>query len=270
MTDLKQLLEKHGISPNKSLGQNFLHKTDIINSIADASAGTKHALEIGAGPAILTRALCDRFETVTTVEIDRSLKSVTEDMLRDVTNHTMVYADFLKFKLDTLDKDDITVVGNLPYNITGDIITKLLKNRSMFKKAVIMIQKEAAEKLTAPKSTPQYRAISVLSQYFCDIETVLDVTPDCFIPAPKVTSRVITLSFKKGLFEDKQKSADFFMFVHRIFNMRRKLLTAIFQTSDEKEKAKQILHFLGHTDKARGEELTPNEMAAIFTKLYCE
>lgn len=96
-----------------------------------------------------------------------------------------------------MDLPPVTVVGNLPYNITGQIITKLIKNHMLFDKAVIMIQREAAQKLCAEPSQDGYRAISVLAQYFAQITPLFDVTPDCFIPAPHVTSTVVLMEFKK-------------------------------------------------------------------------
>ena len=262
MTDTKELIEKYGIRANKSLGQNFLHKADIINSIADAACVTPHALEIGAGLGVLTRALCERFESVTTVEIDRSLKDVTDESLRGVTNHTMVYADFLRYKTDTL-PDDITVVGNLPYNITGDIVTKLLKNASRIRRAVIMIQREAAEKLSAAPARREYRAISVLTQFYCDISTLCDVSPDSFIPAPSVYSRVLILDFKK----DRDYDPAFSEFVHRVFNQRRKQLASIFKTAEHKESVRKALTSLGVPENARGEELSPDVLYNLYKLL---
>ena len=152
MTDISQLLKRHGIQANKSLGQNFLHKTDIIENIAKNAAGSDCVLEIGAGPGVLSKHLCGSFKKVVTIEIDRSLEPVTREVLEGCKNHTMVYADFLKINLNNiinkyLDLPPVTVVGNLPYNITGQIITKLIKNHALFDKAVIMIQKEAAQKV---------------------------------------------------------------------------------------------------------------------------
>lgn len=264
MTDTKALVEKYGIRANKSLGQNFLHRSDIINSIATAASGGAHALEIGAGLGVLTHALCDRFETVTTVEIDRSLEKVTRDVLSDVSNHTMVYRDFLKYDFCGL-PEKVTAVGNLPYNITGEIIMRLIKNVSRFDKAVVMLQKEAAEKLAACPRDKNYRAISVLTQFYCDITVLCDVSPDSFIPAPNVWSRVIILNFK-----DRRYDARFNEFVHRVFNQRRKLLTSVLQNADEKACAVKILETLGFGDKTRGEELSPDALYQLYRGIYCE
>jgi len=269
MTDTKSLMEKHGIRANKSLGQNFLHKEDILNDIANAVCGANDVLEIGAGLGVLTKKLCERCKNVTTVEIDRSLKNVTDDVLCGITNHTMVYCDFLKFDLNSLNKHKITVVGNLPYNITGEIVTKLFKNHSLFKRAVIMIQKEAALKLCADAGTKEYRAISALTQYFCNITTLFDVAPDSFIPAPHVTSRVIMLDFKDSLTIPPEKQGDFIAFVHRVFSQRRKLLTSIFQNAKQKQDVKQALEKFGFSPTVRGEALTPDSLADLFCEIYC-
>lgn len=268
----RELLEKYGIHANKNLGQNFLHREDIIDEIAACAADAQNALEIGAGLGILTKKLCSSFEKVATIEIDRNLKQVTDEVLADSVNHKMVYADFLHFDLSELDgyfKDEsLNVVGNLPYNITGDIITKLIKNRRRFKAAVVMVQKEVAQKLAAKPKSKQYRAISVLTQVYADISEVTDVSADCFIPAPHVTSCVIRLDFKNGIIP-RDKESDFNMFIHRVFNQRRKFLISIFQNPPQREKARLVLRTLGFTDKSRGEELSPDELCSFYLQMFC-
>ncbi len=271
--DTKELIKKFEIQANKSLGQNFLHKEDILKAIADSAVGTPNVLEIGAGLGVLTHLLCERFEKVITVEIDKKLQQVTAFSLSDVTNHTMVYRDFLKFDFSTLDDyftGEMNICGNLPYNITGDIVTKLLKNHTCFKKAVIMIQKEAAEKLCSLPGDKNYRAISVLTGYFCECIPLFDVSPDCFIPQPHVTSCVIELKVRQELPIPKDKESGFFEFVNRVFSQRRKKLISVFQTSEQKEKAKSILKLLGFDDNTRGEQLTPLQFSELYVNLFCE
>lgn len=261
----RELIDKYGILANKSLGQNFLHREDIIEQIADAASGvTPCAVEIGAGLGVLTRALCDRFKSVTTVEIDRSLEAVTSETLADVNNHTMVYGDFLRIDLASLCDGRVTVVGNLPYYITGDILKKLFKNHRHIKRAVIMVQKEAADKLTAHPRDKQYRAISVMAQHLCNITRVCDVSPDCFIPAPHVTSTVLQLDFKENVTE----TSAFFEFVTRAFNARRKKLTAVFQKGEQKLIAENVLKTLGFSVSARCEELDPTQLYKVYFEIF--
>ena len=273
MTDVSQLLKRHGIKANKSLGQNFLHKTDIIENIAKSAAGSDCALEIGAGPGVLSKYLCGCFKKVVTIEIDRSLEPVTREALEGCNNHTMVYADFLKVSLsDIINKylnlPPVTVVGNLPYNITGQIIAKLIKNHALFDKAVIMLQKEAAQKLCAAPSQDGYRAISVLTQYFTKITPLFDVAPDCFIPPPHVTSSVILMEFKENLPLAASYEGEFISFIHKVFCQRRKLITSVFQTPYEKDKLRRILKSLGLSEKSRGEQLDCSQLSEIFRLLY--
>ena len=261
----RELIDKFGILANKSLGQNFLHRDDIIDAIADAAVGdTDGCVEVGAGLGVLSSALCKRFKKVTTVEIDRSLKEVTEFTLKDAKNHTMVYADFLRVDFNTLADAPVTVVGNLPYYITGDILKKLFKNYKKIKRAVVMIQKEAADKLMASPRDKQYRAISVMAQHLCDISVVCNVSPDCFIPAPHVDSTVICLDFKQNI----PDPADFFAFVTRTFNARRKKLTSVFD-KEQKQTAQQILSRLGFLESARCEELSPEQLFVLYSGIYC-
>ncbi len=261
----RELIEKFNILANKSLGQNFLHRDDIIETISNSAKGkTDDCIEIGAGLGVLSRELCRCFKKVTTVEIDRSLKDVTEYSLRDVNNHTMMYSDFLRVDFASLCEKPVTVVGNLPYYITGDILKKLFKNHNNISRAVVMIQKEAADKLMAPLRDKQYRAISVMTQHLCDISVVCDVSPDCFIPAPHVDSTVICLDFKKG----RENPTEFFAFVTRAFNARRKKLTSVFD-KDQKQKATDALLSLGFSESVRCEELSPDDLYAFYLKTHC-
>lgn len=252
----RELIEKFGIRASKSLGQNFLHRDDILDAIADAAAdGADSVLEIGAGLAVLTKILCERADKVATVEIDRTLERVHEYVLRDTDNHTMVYGDFLRVPLEkpmSMLCGKVNAAGNLPYNITGEIVMRLIKNRRLFENAVVMIQKEAAEKLAA-KSGKQYRAISVLTQYFAEIDTLFDVSPDCFIPAPHVVSRVIRLKFRKSTAIDGRES-EFSAFVHTLFSQRRKQLGSVLKNAPLDEKTRTL----------RAENLSPDEMAELF------
>lgn len=263
----RELIDKYNILANKSLGQNFLHRDDIISDIANAAAGkTDSVIEIGAGLGVLTRALCERFDKVTTVEIDKHLKDVTAQSLSGITNHTMVYADFLRVDFASLAPNPVTVVGNLPYYITGDILKKLFKNHSRISRAVVMIQKEAADKLIAPPRDKQYRAISVMAQHLCRVTPLFDVTPDCFIPAPHVVSTVVLLEF----YENTPDPRGFFEFVTRVFNARRKKLTAVFANAAQKQKAEETLKSLGFLPSVRGEELSPDELYKLYFEIFCD
>lgn len=262
--DSKQLIQKFNISANKSLGQNFLHRDDILDDIASAAFGvTDTAIEIGAGLGVLSKRLCDGFRSVTTVEIDKSLKEVTDFSLIGCNNHTMVYADFLRVNFKELcGGKKVTVVGNLPYYITSDILKKLIKNREYIERAVIMIQKEAADKLIAAPGNKNYRAISVMTGCVCKVTKLFDVSPDCFIPAPHVTSSVVVLDFNHTKIEN-----EFFEFVNTVFCARRKKLTSVLKDQTQKQNAIKTLEQLGFLPSTRAEQLSPKQIYEIFCNL---
>ena len=262
--DSKQLIQKFNITANKSLGQNFLHRDDILDDIANAAFGkTKTAIEVGAGLGVLSARLCGGFDSVTTVEIDRSLKEVTDFTLKDCKNHKMVYSDFLRVDFKELcGGQKVTVVGNLPYYITSDILKRLIKNRGYISRAVIMIQKEAADKLIAEPGNKNYRAISVMAGITCKVTKLFDVSPDCFIPAPHVTSSVVALDFYENEIDSK-----FFEFVNTVFSARRKKLTSVLKGENQKQNAIKTLESLGFNASTRAEQLNPEQIYKIFVNL---
>lgn len=268
MSEITELLSRHGFRADKSLGQNFLTDGNIMNAVAKAAAGGPRALEIGAGPALLTRKLCSVFDSVVTVELDKTLAPVCAEVLEGVTNHRMVYGDFLKCDIGSLfDSFPVTAVGNLPYNLTGEIVTKLLKNHALFDKAVIMVQKEAADKLLSPPGVKSYRAISALCGYFADMERLFDLPPDRFYPQPRVTSAVLVMKFKKGLLIPPEKENGFFRFVRSLFTSRRKMLCSSFQSKEQREKAGAALDRLQVPRNIRAEQLSPALMAKLYLDL---
>lgn len=222
----------------KRFGQNFLVNDEILEKIAELSdlSDDNFILEIGAGHGYLTDKIVNKVKKLVAIEIDRDLVNVLNEKFSELSNIEIISDNFLKFDLNTLKFDDIPlekrkVIGNIPYNITSDIILKLLKENVFEKEAkrnfseiIIMVQKEVAEKIMAKAGSKNYGSISVISQYASNIKELLEVSGKHFYPSPKVDSTVISFKLKD---ENELKANDnktFLRLVHSIFISRRKNL----------------------------------------------
>lgn len=228
------ILAQYHLATAKSLGQNFLRDGAVLQEIADAACPAERILEIGAGIGSLTGLLCQGAGQVVTVEIDRHL----EPLLRaevPYENHAFLWQDILKTDLSQVfGEEPYTVVGNLPYYITTDILMKLLKEIHRWDRAVLMVQREVAVRLLAGPGSKEYRAASVITQALCHGELLFEVPPHCFHPAPHVHSAVLHLTPKT----DRTDGEEFIRFVQAAFAARRKKLTS-----------SQALQQLLHMDK---------------------
>ncbi len=194
-TAVAALLDRHGLSPRRRLGQNFLIDGNILAKIlAAAELGPgDEVLEIGAGLGTLTAALCPRVRRVTAVEQDRGLLGVLEGLARDHPNLRIVPGDVLKMELPDLLSPGGKLVANLPYAAAGTIIFRLLADDPHPHLAVCMLQKEAAERIVAPPGGRRGGVISVLVGARARAEILFRVKPTCFYPPPRVESAVLRL-----------------------------------------------------------------------------
>ncbi len=213
--------------PRKKWGQNFLIDENIVRKILkEANITNKDlVLEIGAGKGILTCKIAQKAKKVIAVEIDKKLCAYLEDYLKTYKNVEVIQADFLKLNLYTIDRDllKIKIIANLPYYITTPIIIKLLKER-VWTEALLMVQKEVAERITASPGEKEYGRLNLIVSYFCDVKLVGSVSPKVFFPPPKVTSTIIKLTLRE---EPRVKvENEFFLFtiIKAAFSKRRKTL----------------------------------------------
>lgn len=272
--DIKALLARHGFHFSKSMGQNFLIEGWVPQQIAE-SAGCGEGvgvLEIGPGIGPLTVQLARRCGKVAAVELDKSLLPVLTETLGGFDNVEIVPGDIMKIDIPALIADKLNsltpiVCANLPYNITTPVITTLLET-GCFKRITVMIQKEVALRICAQPGTHDYGAFSVFCQYHADCERLFDVGPQCFLPAPKVTSSVIQLTPRPKPAEVEDKAA-FFKIVWAAFAQRRKtLLNALSSAYSgvEKDNLRDIITSCGLPEDVRGERLGIPEFARLAKK----
>ncbi|MBD7939329.1 MULTISPECIES: 16S rRNA (adenine(1518)-N(6)/adenine(1519)-N(6))-dimethyltransferase RsmA [Cytobacillus] len=272
----KAILEKHGFSFKKSLGQNFLIDTNILNRIVDHAELTPEsgAIEIGPGIGALTEQLAKRSEKVLAFEIDQRLLPILADTLAPYSNVKIINEDVLKADIiaaiqqEFANIDDLMVVANLPYYVTTPIIMKLLEDQLPIRGIVCMLQKEVAERISASPGTKSYGSLSIAIQYYTKAETVMIVPKSVFIPQPNVDSAVIRLT-KLDQPAVKVQDEDFFFTVTRAsFAQRRKtilnnLTSQLEKGKERKEFIVQALNQAGIEPTRRGETLGLEEFARL-------
>ncbi len=214
----------------KRFGQHFLTDPSIIAQIISGARidPEDHIIEIGPGRGALTRPLVKQGASLTIVELDRDLVAGLKTEFEGNSHIRIVEGDILKTDWnELLDPDKKNkIVANLPYNISSPIFFKLVGYRQKLDSAVIMVQKELAERLRHTgegKKLKDYGILSVVAGNTFSVSKICDVPASCFSPAPKVNSTVIRLIPKKVVLEGED---NFFAFVRQAFNNRRKLFTS--------------------------------------------
>ena len=270
--EIKSLLARHGFHFSKSMGQNFLIQSWVPRDIAAASGAGPGVgvLEIGPGIGPLTDRLAGLADRVAAVELDRSLLPVLAETMAGHDNVEIVPGDILKLDVPALVGEKLAgltpiVCANLPYNITTPVLTALLEARC-FASITVMIQREVARRICAAPGTPDYGAFSIYCQVHAGTELLFDVPPDCFLPAPKVTSSVLQLT-PRPLPAELEDEAFFFRVVRAAFAQRRKTLLnalgAAFGGQVSKEELAGLLAGCGLPPDVRGERLGIPEFAAL-------
>lgn len=277
--DIKALLGRHGFHFSKSMGQNFLIEEWVPRDIADASgADSNHGvLEIGPGIGPLTRQLCRRAAKVTAVELDKSLYPVLAETMADEDNFTLVPGDIMKLDIPALVDEHFQgltplVCANLPYNITTPVLTALIEAKR-FESITVMIQKEVALRIAAKPGSGDYGAFSLFMQYHTEPEVLFDVPPECFLPAPKVTSAVLRCKIRSVPAVSPACGEEFFFrTVRAAFAQRRKTLlnslSSVFGGQLDKDTIAGIISDCGFESSVRGERLGLAEFAALADGLF--
>lgn len=217
-----------GHKARKRFGQNFLEDDNVINNIIQVIAPQigDNMVEIGPGLAALTRFLLPACQTLHVVELDRDLAARLPQRLAGLGNLTLHQADALDFDFAQLahSQHPLRIVGNLPYNISTPLIFHLLRFSPLVKDMTFMLQKEVVDRLAAEPATPDYGRLSVMVQYRCQVDWLLDVPPEAFNPPPKVQSAVVRLTpWQQSPYNCSNENL-LQQIVSTAFNQRRKTL----------------------------------------------
>ena len=274
---VKAVLSRHGFTFSKQLGQNFLIDPDVCPTMAEYAVTHSETgvIEIGAGVGVLTAELLKRAKKVVSIELDRRLLPVLDETLADFDNFEVVNDDILKVDLHALikekfaDCEEVVICANLPYYITSPVIMKLLEDKLPVAKIIVMVQREAADRLTADVGSRESGAITVAVNFYSKAEKLFDVSRECFMPSPKVDSAVISLTPYSQPPVEVDDEKFFFSLVKAVFMQRRK--TAVNSISSimkiDKEKVVSALENCGFSPTVRAEALTLDELCRLSNEL---
>jgi len=251
----------------KRLGQNFLIDGEVIRDIIEYAdiQPDDIVVEIGPGVGFVTEQLVKYAKKVIAIELDE--EAIKELKKLDAPNLEVIHKDILKTDLSELTDGEIKIVANIPYYITSPIIAHLLgeiddlsnKNRQKIKDIILMVQEEVALRMSATENSQgkQYGLLTILSQFWADVEIMRKVGRKCFFPAPKVTSAIVKLTVRK---EPKLKLSDYSHFrktIKAAFAQRRKnIKNCLLNGGFSKENIINALSKLGIDENTRGEKLS--------------
>lgn len=273
MENLRLLLAKHGFSFKKQFGQNFLSDANLLRAIvADAGADAESCvLEIGCGAGTLTRAIAQTAKRVIAYEIDEKLRPVLAETLADVPNAEVRFQDFLKADLSAVEAElpPYIVIANLPYYITTPLLMKFVEGSKKALRLVVMVQDDVAKRLCAQAGTPEYGAISAAVARRASAAIVRNVPRNLFVPVPNVDSAVVRLDFEEGRIPVKSEKC-YRDTVRAAFLSRRKTLenNLVNAFSLSRAEAQDLLARAGVPEKARGETLSPEQLAKLSDLLF--
>ena len=274
---VRAILSRHGFSVSKSLGQNFLIDPDVCPQMAAQAVGSPDdgVLEIGPGVGVLTAQLCRRAKKVVAIELDRRLLPVLSETLSAFRNVEIISGDVLKLDLQALLREKFTdckrvsVCANLPYYITSPVIMRLLEERLPLAQIVVMVQKEAAERLCAEVGTREAGAVTAAVRYYAQADELFFVPRTSFFPAPKVDSAVIRLRLRTEPECKPTDEAFFFRLVKAAFAQRRKTAQNGIAAGLglPKEQVAAALETLGLPADVRAEKIPMAQLVALSDRL---
>lgn len=273
MTSPHTLLKAWDLRARKELGQNFLKDAVIAARIAEGARITSShtVLEIGAGLGVLTTAAARLAGKVLAVEKDRHLVPLlrAELLAKGISNVEIIEDDILRLSLDQLvppGSEPLIVLGNLPYNISSQVVVKLVEYRRLIQRAVLMFQKELAERLCAGPGSRTYGRLSVLLQYCAHLSLLRDIPASQFFPKPKVDSAVLRIDFKDTISPAVADEKLFRRVIQAAFGKRRKTMRNALSGGLlrlDTQSAASLLTDSGIDPQRRAETLSVNEFVTL-------
>ncbi|MCC8397813.1 MAG: 16S rRNA (adenine(1518)-N(6)/adenine(1519)-N(6))-dimethyltransferase RsmA [Rickettsia endosymbiont of Labidopullus appendiculatus] len=259
---------KHGITPIRKYGQNFIFDSSLCDKIVRVSGLQENdlVLEVGPGTGGLTRAIlaCNP-KSLTVIETDVRCIPLLMEIRELFLNMDIIHSDAVKFDLSTLSHNKITIISNLPYQIGTELVIKWLKKLSLISSMTLMLQKEVVDRICGKVGTKSYGRLSVICQLLCSVEKCFDVNPQAFYPAPKVHSAIVKLVpynnniLTAGLIEKVE------LITRLAFGKRRKMIKSSLKKLTPRIEG--LLAELKIDNSCRAENLSPQDYLSL-AKLY--
>ena len=274
---IKSVLQRHGFTFSKALGQNFIVNPSVCPRIAEEGGAREGVgvLEVGAGIGVLTAELAKRADKVVCVELDTRLLPVLDETLADYDNIKIINGDILKVDLHKILEEEfgdmpVIVCANLPYYITSPVIMRLLESRLNIESVTVMVQKEAAVRLCADVGSRDSGAVTVAVNFYSEAQKLFDVSRGSFMPAPNVDSAVIRLDIRKEVPVEVTDEKFFFSMVRSAFSQRRKTASNGISSGlgMPKQKVIEAIENAGLPATVRAESLTMEELGILCEELY--
>lgn len=268
MTDtlppLRDVIARHGLMADKSLGQHFLLDLNLTGRIAraagDVSKGT--TIEIGPGPGGLTRALLAEGAHVIAIEKDPRCRDILAEIAAAYPNRLgVVEADAMKIDTSTLGTTPRRIVANLPYNIGTELLLGWLEKIQAFESLTLMFQTEVAARITAPPDTGAYGRLSIIAQWLCDTELLFHINAKAFTPPPQVQSTVVRLTPRADPIPARRQTLE--RVTASAFGQRRKMLRQSLRAVAPNADAEGLCRATGVDPTARAETLTVEQFCAL-------
>ena len=274
LEETKNIMRRYNIKPNKSLGQNFLINSEVVENIVQSSDITKDdmVIEIGPGLGVLTKYLLEKAKKVVCIELDTKMVKILQDRFSEYDNIEIINTDVLKINLNEIIEKNkgeirkVKVVANLPYYITTPIIMKLIEDRLDIESITVMIQKEVADRLIEIPGGKNTGAITYTVYYYCTSKKIMEVPNTSFIPEPEVTSEIIKMDLRYKPVVDVENPQIMFRIIKSAFMQRRKTLLNALTNANvfiNKEQGINILKELNLKENVRAEELTIQDFSNI-------
>ncbi|HBH86679.1 MAG TPA: ribosomal RNA small subunit methyltransferase A [Syntrophaceae bacterium] len=273
MTTVRNILRDFGIRPIKSLGQSFLEDNNVINKIlviSDVRADDT-IVEIGAGVGIMTELFARKAKKVVALDIDPRMIGILRERLADYPHVDVIHANVLEYDFSfagtRLSSRKLKIIGNIPYNISSQILFHLLAYRHGISSMILMFQKELADRLVAKPGTKDYGIPTVLVSMYTECSREMTIPRSCFYPQPTVTSSVIKMTVRGNPLIGIHDHKLFHEIVKAAFSKRRKTLLNNLRSShvfgySEKDIIAS-LQDAGIDGKRRGETLTAEEFGKL-------
>jgi 16S rRNA (adenine1518-N6/adenine1519-N6)-dimethyltransferase len=240
----------------------------IADALGDVSGST--VVEIGPGGGAITEILSRRAKRLVAIELDRELAPLLRTQFAALPSVVVIEADVLTVDFAALQQDGerLMVVGNLPYYITSDILLRLFRFHAAISRAVVMVQREVADRVAAVPGTSDYGLLSATTQLYARVERILTLPPSAFLPPPEVYSTVLRLSMRPRFEELGVEQGEFIAFLRQCFAQKRKILSKNLRVAGfDPGRVAEAIVTAGISPMARAEELDLNAMALLWKGL---